>query len=73
MYDNINDEQIGRLFDLLEKRTNELEKIPSLFSLRHGNMTGDHGINLQKDAVLWKALVKVPLIIFLGRDIFNKE
>jgi len=38
------DEQIGRLFDLLEK-TNELENTVIIFTSDHGNMTGDHGIN----------------------------
>jgi len=55
------DEQIGRLFDLLEK-TNELENTVIIFTSDHGNMTGDHGINA-KGCRFYESAVRVPLII----------
>jgi arylsulfatase len=55
------DEQIGRIFDLLEKNQ-ELENTIIIFTSDHGEMLGDHGL-LMKGCRFYEGAVKVPLII----------
>ncbi len=55
------DDQLGRLFDHLE-RTGQRENTVILFHSDHGEMLGDHGLIL-KGAYFYEGLVHVPLII----------
>lgn len=55
------DEQIGNLFDVLE-RTGQRDRTVILFTSDHGEMLGDHGLTL-KGCRFYEGLVHVPLIV----------
>jgi len=54
------DENVGRMLDALEQ-TGQREKTLVIFTSDHGNLIGDHGLNM-KGCRFYEGLVNVPLI-----------